>query len=95
MTSPDQIKAIATDFLRALATVPGLLARWHGATSNDLRAEIVRAELGLQQTFCAADIAKLSRHTASHAQDVVRAKPLLDVAFGIVLTPPALAESAA
>ena len=63
MTTQDQIKAIAADFLRALATVPGLFARWQADTSADVRGAIVRDELGLDYTPNANDLARMAEFT--------------------------------
>jgi hypothetical protein len=95
MTSPDQIKTIAADFLRALATVPGLLARWQNETSSDVRADIVRAELNLRHALHAGDVAKLAEHTAPFASDIMRAKPLMGIPLVILEVQPPLASAAA
>jgi hypothetical protein len=49
MTTTNQIKTIAADFLRLLVTAPELFARWQAETSQAARADIVRNALGLAQ----------------------------------------------
>ena len=95
MTSPDQIKTIAADFLRALATVPGLLARWQKETSSDVRADIVRAELNLRHALNAVDLAKLAAHTAPFATDAARTNAMLGIPTIIIEVQPPLASAVA
>ncbi len=90
MTPPDQIKAIAADFLRALATVPELFTRWQAETSPAVRADIVRTELGLAQPLSIDDVERMAEHTAPHAMAAAQAAPLFDVPFVIVFVPPSI-----
>jgi hypothetical protein len=95
MTPPDQIKAIAADFLRALATVPGLFTRWQAETSPAARADIVRTELGLSQALSADDFVRMAEHTAPHAIAATQAAQLFDVPFIIIYVQPGQASAAA
>ena len=95
MTPPDQIKTIAADFLRALATVPGLFARWQAETSLAVRADIVCTELGLSQTLSVDDVARMAAHTAPHAVAAAQVAPLFDVPFTIIYVQPGQASAAA
>ncbi|HTA40349.1 MAG TPA: hypothetical protein VK760_14795 [Candidatus Acidoferrales bacterium] len=95
MTPPDQIKAIAADFLRALATVPELFTRWQAEASPAGRADIVRTQLGLTQPLSVADVARMAAHTAPHALATAQAAPLFDVPMIIVVVPPVLASASA
>jgi len=95
MTPPDQIKTIAADFLRALATVPGLFTRWQAEASPAVRAEIVRTELGLSQALSADDVVRMAEHTAPHVAAATQAAPLFDVPFIILYTQPGLASAGA
>ena len=90
MTPPDQIKAIAADFLRALATVPELFTRWQAETSPAARADIVRTQLGLSRPLSVADVSRMAEHTAPHALATAQAAPLFDIPFVIVIVPPSL-----
>ena len=94
MTPPDQIKTIAADFLRALVTVPGLFTRWQAETSPAVRADIVRAELGLSQALSADDVARMAALTAPHAIAATQAAPLFDVPFTIIYVQPGQASAA-
>jgi hypothetical protein len=67
VTPPDQIKTIAADFLRALATVPGLFTRWQAETSQAARADIVRTELGLARPLSAGDVERMAAHVQPQA----------------------------
>ncbi len=67
MTPSDQIKAIAADFLRALATVPGLFARWQSETSPAARGSMVRDELGLAHTPTPSDLERMAEYTQPQA----------------------------
>ena len=58
--NPDQIKAVAAEFLLALATVPGLFDHWQTQTSPDVRAQIVMNVLGLQHAPTATEIAAMA-----------------------------------
>jgi hypothetical protein len=85
MTPPDQIKTIAADFLRALATVPGLFTRWQAETSPAVRADIVRTELGLAQAPTAVDIKRMADFAEPHARRTLNASLFPDVPTGIVV----------
>jgi hypothetical protein len=85
MTPPDQIKTIAADFLRALATAPGLFARWQAETSPSVRAEIVRTELGLAQTLTASDVTRMAAFAEPHAVRAANSSVFPDVPVSIVL----------
>ena len=56
----DQIKAIAAEFLLALATVPGLFDHWQATASPAARAQIVANVLGLERVPTAAEIAQMA-----------------------------------
>lgn len=58
--NPDQIKAVAAEFLLALATVPGLFDHWQAETSTTVRAQIVMNVLGLAQAPTAEEIARMA-----------------------------------
>ena len=58
--NPDQIKAVAAEFLLALATVPGLFDHWQAEKSPDVRAQIVANVLGLDRAPTAEDINKMA-----------------------------------
>ncbi|HTX58037.1 MAG TPA: hypothetical protein VMH02_00070 [Verrucomicrobiae bacterium] len=72
MIPPDRIKAIAADFLRALATVPGLFARWQSETSPAARAEIVTKELALAAPLTSSDVARMAELTQPLASAATR-----------------------
>jgi hypothetical protein len=84
MTSPDQIKTIAADFLRALATVPGLFARWQAETSPAVRADIVREQLSLAQILSADDVNAMAKYAEPQARRVSNAPLTLDIPLGII-----------
>jgi hypothetical protein len=56
----DQIKAVAAEFLLALATVPGLFDHWQTTQSPAARAQIVMNVLGLQHLPTAEEIALMA-----------------------------------
>jgi len=58
--TPDQIKAVAAEFLLALATVPGLFDHWQAEKSPAVRAQIVMNVLGLQHAPTAEEIARMA-----------------------------------
>jgi hypothetical protein len=62
MTRSEQIKAIAADFLRALATVPGLFTRWQAESCPNARGAMVRDQLGLSHTPSAADLTRMAEY---------------------------------
>jgi hypothetical protein len=67
---PTQIKTVAADFLRSLATVPGLFERWQAEPSAAARASLVSDQLGLEPALTAADLALV----ADYAQPLAQAR---------------------
>jgi hypothetical protein len=84
MTPPDEIKAIAADFLRALATIPELFTRWQAETSLALRADIVRNELGLAQ-LTASDVERMALYAQPHALRVSNTQAFFDIPVAIAV----------
>ena len=67
----DQIKAHAAGFLHALAVNPDLAAQWHGDLSNDQRATILAAHLGLAETPSESDLQAMAKYASENLPDAV------------------------
>jgi hypothetical protein len=67
----DQIKAHAAGFLHALAVNPDLAARWQGDLSNDQRATMLAAHLGLAQTPSVSDLQAMAKYASDNLPDAV------------------------
>lgn len=67
----DQIKAHAAGFLHALATNQDLSAQWHGDLSNDQRATMMAAHLGLAETPSESDLQAMAKYASDNLPDAV------------------------
>ncbi len=83
----DQIKAHAAGFLHALAVNPDLAAQWHGDLTNDQRATMLAAHLGLAQTPSQSDLQAMAKYASDNLPDAVaKATPGGKTTLMVILT---------